>query len=276
MKRTVLAAFCIIALCSLGLAIKTGTVRAYKDGYEVNLYWAQTIPTMDGAWTTPDEWADAEEKQLEGSLNAIFRLKEDNQDPDYINHYYLIEFFNDTTNDPGDYWQICYAASTAPWGTPIGGTTPQTDCHRFDIEGHDPYLGFTYYKGNGTAWVESTAYTMPTDVQVVDTISASPLDSNPHWIVEIKIEALHFNIYFGFWIRIAAYDESNAGAGVQAWPSGSVDVPDDWGNMIPRNEYIPEGLTIGVMVLLSSVSVLIASHYFRKRSRPESCRRGKT
>ncbi|MDH5691224.1 MAG: hypothetical protein OEY81_07345 [Candidatus Bathyarchaeota archaeon] len=31
-------------------------------------------------------------------------------------------------------------------------------------------------------------------------------------------------------------------------------------------EIIPEALNIGVMVLLSSVSVLIGSHHFRKRS----------
>jgi hypothetical protein len=34
---------------------------------------------------------------------------------------------------------------------------------------------------------------------------------------------------------------------------------------------IPEGLTIGVMVLLSSVAVIVGSRYFRKRSRIESC-----
>jgi hypothetical protein len=34
---------------------------------------------------------------------------------------------------------------------------------------------------------------------------------------------------------------------------------------------IPEGLTIGVMVLLSSVAMLVGSRYFRKRSRIESC-----
>ncbi len=265
MKRAVLVAFCIIALCSLGLVVKAGIVRAYQEGYEVTDYMVITVPTMDGNWTTPEEWTDAEVRQLDGDLNATFRLKYDTGYPVWVDQYYLIEFFDDTTNDTGDYWQICYASAAEFQGTPIGGTTPQTDCDRFDFAGHDPLIGTTYYEGNGTAWVESTDYNA-TAIQWVNTISPSPLDSNPHWIVEIKIEHLNFTIQPEFWIYVAAYDESNSDAGVQSWPSGSSDVPDDWGLMTSVQEQIPETLNIGVMVLLSSVSVLIASHYFRKRS----------
>jgi hypothetical protein len=273
MKRAVLAVFYIIALSSLGLAMKTGTARAYKDGYDVTDYVAQITPTMDGTWTTPDEWTDAAEKQLDGSLNATFRLKYDSSYPDWVNQYYLIEFFDDTTNDAGDYWQICYASAAELMGTPIGGTTPQTDCDRFDFVGHNA-TGLTIYIGTGTAWVETTDYTTPTDIEIVDTISASPLDSNPHWIAEIKIEHIHFTIQPEFWIRIAAYDESSSGAGVQAWPAGSADVPDDWGLMNASQDPIPEGLSIGVVVLLTSVAVLIASRV-RKWSRTESRGAGK-
>ena len=266
MKRTVLVAFCIIALCSLGLAMKTGTVRAYQEGYEVNDYEAITTPTIDGQWTTPDEWTDAAEKQLDGDLNATFRLKYVTGYPDWVNQYFLIEFFDDTTNDRDDYYQICYASAAEFGGTPIGGTTPQTDCDRFDFEGHDYFIGLRYYKGTGTAWDQSTDYTRPTDIEVFDLLSASPLDSNPHWIFEIKIEHIHFNIQPEFWIYVAAYDASHSGAGVQSWPSGSSDVPNDWGLMNSMEGPIPETLNIGVMVLLSSVSVLVGSHCFRKRS----------
>ncbi len=268
-----MAALCIIAFCCLGLAMKTGPVRAYQEGYDVNDYMAQTIPVMDGTWTTPDEWTDAVEKQLDGSLNATFRLKYNSSYPAFVNQYYLIEFFDDTTNDTGDYWQICYASAAELGGTPIGGTTPQTDCDRLDFVGHNA-TGLTIYIGTGTVWVETTDYTTPTDIEWANTISASPLDSNPHWIAEIKIEHVHFTIQPEFWIRLAAYDESNAGAGVQAWPAGSVDVPDDWGLMNAVQDVIPEGLSIGVVVLLTSVAVLIASRA-RKRSRTESRRSGK-
>jgi hypothetical protein len=264
-KKTFFAAFCIIALCSLALVMKTGTVMAQQEGYEVNDYVAITDVTMDGNWTTPDEWTDAEEKQLDGDLNVTFRLKYTTGYPDWVNQYYLIEFFDDTTNDAEDYWQICYAASPELYGTPIGGTTPQTDCLRFDFVGHDDATGFTLYKGDGTAWVESTDYTWPTDVEIAESFGTSPLSDTPHWIAEIKIEHIIFAIQPEFWIRVAAYDTSNADAGVQAWPDSSVDVPDEWGLMNAIQEPIPEALTIGAMVLLSSVSVLVGYHYLRKR-----------
>ena len=266
MKRVVLVAFCIIALCSLGLVMKTGTVGAYQAGYEVTDYIAITTPTMDGNWTTAEEWTDADVRQLEGSLNVTFRLKYVSFYPDAVYQYYLIEFFDDTTNDTGDYWQICYAAAAELFGTPIGGDAPQTDCLMINFTGHSQ-AGLALYRGDGSGWVAFTDYTWPDDIEIVDTISASPLNSTPHWIAEIMIEHTHYNIQPEFWIRVAAYDESNSDAGVQSWPPGSSDVPNDWGLMISAQTVIPEGLTLGVMVLLSSVSVLIGSHYFRKRSR---------
>ena len=275
MKRTVLAAFCIIALCSLGLAMKTGTISAYQVGYEVTDYWATRSPTFDGNWTTPSEWTDAEVRQLDGTLNATFRLKWDGtSDMTTYHQCYLIEFFDDNTNDTGDYWQICCTASIGVEGDPTGGTTPQIDCFRLDYVGHS-HTGFTFYTGDGTEWVEATA-AWPGDVYIKDSLGTSPLSDTPHWIAEIKINHLAYGMRPNFWIYVAAYDESNSTAGVQSWPDGSSDVPNDWGFMDIAREPIPEGLTIGVMVLLSSVSVLIASHYFRKRSRPESCRTGKT
>lgn len=221
---------------------------------------------MDGNWTTINEWNDADVRQLNGSLNAAFRLKYVS-DPDltWVNQYYLIEFFDDTTNDTGDYWQICYAAATTLYGTPIGGDAPQTDCLMINFTGHSQ-AGLALYKGDGSGWVAFTDYTWPTDIQIVDSISASPSNSTPHWIAEIKIEHIHFSINPEFWIYVAAYDANNSAAGVQSWPLGSSDVPNDWGLMNAPGTTIPEPLTIGVMVLLSSVSVLVGSHYFRKRS----------
>jgi hypothetical protein len=266
MKKNFFAAFCIIALCILALVMKTGTVSAYQAGYEVNDYVGIAAVIMDGNWTTADEWTDAEEKQLDGDLNVTFRLKYISAaDLSYVYQYYLIEFFDDTTDDAEDYWRICYAASTSFFGTPIGGTTPQTDCTRFDLVGHDVAAGFKLYKGDGTTWVESTEYTWGTNVEIAESFGTSPLSDTPHWIAEIVIEHVFFMIQPEFWIRVAAYDASNADAGVQAWPDSSVDVPDEWGLMNALQEPIPEALTIGVMMLLSSVSVLVGYHYLRKQ-----------
>jgi hypothetical protein len=269
MKRVVLVVFFIVALCSLCLVINTGTVSAYKAGYSVDDYVATITPTMDGKWTTTDEWTDAQEVHLEGSLNAIFRLKYVSNYPTSVNQYYLIEFFGDNTNDAGDYLQICYASAATFGGTPIGGTTPQTDCLRIDYVGHTQ-TGLALYKGTGTGWSPSADYTWGTTIQIVDSISASPLDSTPHWIAEIMIEHIHYNIQPEFWIRVAVYDASRSAAGVQAWPASSVDVPNDWGLMNALQTVIPETFPIGVMLVLSSVAVIVGSRYFRKGTRIKS------
>jgi pimeloyl-ACP methyl ester carboxylesterase len=184
---------------------------------------------MDGQWTTDTEWVDTEETQMDGDLNVLFRMKSNSTGwPDWVHQYYLIEFFDDTTEDAEDYFQICYEAPVEMFGTLIGGATPQTDCLRIDFVGHSQ-SGLTVYKGNGTAWVESTNYTWTDHIEIVDSISASPSDSNPHLIIEIKIEHMHFEIGTPQWLRLAVYDESNSDAGVQAWPESSVNSPDEWG-----------------------------------------------
>ena len=68
-------------------------------------------------------------------------------------------------------------------------------------------------------------------------------------------------------LRVAVYDASNSAAGVQDWAPGSdVNVPDEWGLISGYSpDPIPEGLTFGVMMLLSSVSLLVGYYYLRKR-----------
>jgi hypothetical protein len=263
--KKITVTFCILMLLSLGLIVNTGIVSAYQEGYEVNNYVAITEPTIDGQWTPEDEWNDTATTQLDGNLNVTFRNKYvADASFAWVNQYYLVEFFDDTTEDAEDYFRICYEAPPTYPGENIGGTTPQTDCLRIDFVGHDQ-SGLTVYKGDGSAWVEFTNYTWPEDIEIVDSISGSPSDSNPHLIVEIKIEHLHFELWVPQWIRIGVYDASNDAAGEQAWPDSSVDAPDEWGLSTATQTTIPEGLNFTVMVFLSSVSLLVGSQYLRKR-----------
>ncbi len=231
----------MMMVCSLFLASITGIVLAQKAGYTLEHYRMETIPTIDGTWTTSFEWADANEKQLDGEIEAIFRSKYDFEliTSAIINHYFLIEVFGDTTDDSGDYLQICIAAANQVGGVPTGGTTPQSDCTRFDYVGHSN-SGFAFYRGDGSAWVESSAYSWGPDVQIVDSFGTSPLSNTPHLIIEVKIAREAFSINPEFWIRVATYDQSNSAEGVQAWPEGSRDNPNDWGLVDTVNETIPE------------------------------------
>jgi hypothetical protein len=182
-------------------------------------------------------------------------------DPLTVITNFIIEFLTDNTNDTGDYWQMCVDSDLD------GGTAPQPNDFKIEVVGHGDVV---VYEGDGSDWVAVTPSAGA--ITFAESISESPTSSTSHWIAEFTFvkTALVPNMgeYWAF--RLAVFDESNSGAGVQAWPPTDPDVPDGYGYQDYSSEPIPEALTIGVMVLLSSVSVLVGYHYLRKRPRKES------
>lgn len=258
MKKSVLVAFSILVLCASSLPI--ALVNAYYQDYSTINYLALEPPVEDGEWTTDDEWEDS---MVPPNLPASFHWREQWSWPGNIYEHFLIEFFTDDTDDAGDYFQLCVDPLAD------GGSAPQTDDYRVDWVGHNQ-SGLTVYRGDGSGWVIFTDYTWPDHIEIVDSISSSPLDSNPHWIIELRMDRskAEFDVVgsgYAPWIRLAVYDESNSSAGVQAWPPTSRDVPDDWGLEIGTTESIPESLTIITMVLLSSLAIGISSYLLRKK-----------
>ena len=144
-----------------------------------------------------------------------------------------------------------------------GGSAPQSGDYRVDIVGHTDLV---IYEGNGQGWDVASD---EGDVLWANLIDGSPRNSTPHWIIEVVIAKQVRMIPNAppTGMRVAYYDASNSEAGVQAWaPDSDVNVPDEWGLLSGFSmDPIPEGLTFGVMVLLSSVSLLVGYHYFRKR-----------
>ena len=267
MKRFVLVAFSIIVLCGL-LLLPTALVNAYEAGYETTNYSATDEIVMDGAWTAGSwtygtEWNDTD---IPPNLPATFHWRQKWTWPSNIMEHFLIEAFTDNTTDTGDYFQFCVDCDAD------GGTAPQSDDFRVDYVGHD-ISGLTVYQGDGSGWVEYTDYTVPDHIHIEESISSSPLDSNPHWIIELTMDRTKFDVSgsgYSPWIRVAVYDESNDSAGVQAWPPTSPDVPGDWGLETGTTANIPEPLTIGAVVLLSSVAILVSFYFLRKRPKTES------
>jgi hypothetical protein len=262
-KRSVLVALSIILLCSL-LALPTTLVNAYYAGYETTNYLALEDPVIDGMWSTSTEWDDAE---IPTNLPADFHWRLKWTYPSNIVAHYLIEFFTDNTTNAGDYIQICLDCDAD------GGSTPQTNDFRIDYVGHNASAsGVTVYQGNGAGWAEFTGWTWPDSIFVNDTISASPLNSTPHRIVELSMDRDLFDTStatpaYAPWTRVAVYDENNST--VIAWPPTEQYVPDDWGLETGVYESIPEALTVGVVVLLSSVAVVVSFYCLRKRSKTE-------
>ncbi len=244
----------MIAFCGL-LLVNVGIISAAEPGYERISYSTQLVPTVDGAWTSPDEWTDGDITMI--SEDAEFRSTWDFADA--VMTRFLVEFFSDDTTDAGDYWQMCID------GDQSGGSAPQAGDFRIDIVGHDT---LTVYEGDGVGWTEITPD--PTDIEWDNSISDSPTNSTPHWILEIMISknagVVTMGILWNF--RLAVYDESST-AGVLAWPPTDQDVPDGYGIENYSPDAIPEGFGIAVIVMLSSAAVVVG-FYLRKRPRKES------
>ncbi len=268
MKKAVLATLCLLLLCSVGLLINLGTTMAGNPDYSITEYPSNPafsnngICTVDGNWTTADEWTDTPATEMSGNATGMFGY---NIQEMYVNLglEWIIEIFTDNTTDTGDYWQICFDDLNT------GGTAPDTGDFMIEIVGHTT---LTAYQGTGSGWSEVTP--AAGELTWSNTIDTSPWNSTPHWILEIVDSSKTAGTIQipnppdpGTGMRIAAYDANTST--LAAWaPNSSADIPDTWGvvagySMTP----IPEGLTFGVMVLLSSVTVLVGSHYLWKRSR---------
>jgi len=266
MKRSVLIVFSMILLC--GLLMPAAFVNAYYAGYSNTNYQALTTPVVDGTWTNATEWDDA---GVPSNSSANFTWRQKWTQVTIITEYFLFELFTDNTNDTGDFFQFCLDCDHA------SGAAPAADDLRIDYFGHSGVSGVTAYTGNGTGWVPIT-FTWGTDFFINDTISASPLNSTPHWIIEFWMDRNKWDTSGGGYqpaIRLAAFDASNAAAGVQAWPPTSPNVPDDWGQEIGTTANYPEPLTVAAVIILSSVAVAVSFYCLRKRPKTESYSLGK-
>ncbi len=249
--------FCtIITIAFLTLLlVSIGTIScAYAQDYTRISYYNQVLPTIDGEWTSEDEWTDGEVTVI--SEDAKFTSTWIYSDSVYT--HWLVEFFNDTTDDPEDIWQFCID------GDQSGGAAPQTGDFKFEIVGH---TDLTWYEGDGTGWTEAALD--ESEIEWANSLSESPTNSTPHWILEFIIDKNAGTVLMGIlWnFRVAVYDSSNSDAGVLAWPPGSdADIPDGWGEENYSSEAIPEAFSFGVLVALSSVAAGVATFVFRKRS----------
>ena len=245
--------FSILMLCSLLLLAYVGTVYAAAEGYERISYPTQVISTVDGEWTSNDEWTDADNTTI--GDDVVMRSTWD-MDAAVMTRW-IVEVFTDTTEDTGDYLEMCLD------GDQSGGTAPQVGDYKFVITG---LTDLVWYEGTGTDWSEVTL--TEAEIEWDASLTDTPADSTAHLVYEFTIpkntETVQLSMYWNF--RLAVYDESGS-AGVLAWPPTDADVPDEWGVESFSSDPIPEGFTFVVVALLSSVAVVVATKGFRKRTR---------
>jgi hypothetical protein len=260
MKRAILAILIVIAACSLCFA---GTVNAAKAGYGFSISTGST-PTFDGAVSPAGEWDDSYKDWLYNGWTkstSFFRCKWLGAPTEG----WLIEILTDTTNNAGDNFQFSVDVGQE------GGAAPGTNDFLINVTGHGTVAVFT---GTGTGWGASSAV-VTTDYIVSTSIAASPASATPHWIIEIYLnKAGAFAMGMNNNMRMAAYDAST-GQTVMWPPYSNANQPDTYGTgttdftMVP----IPEGLTIGIMLSLSTIAVIVSSRHFRKQPRIKSAAR---
>ena len=254
LKKIVSIAFCILLFCSLVMTV--GTALAYEAGYELTEYFALDVITIDGAWSNADEWSATEIKYMGTPQKGLFGYLMDSVTTGAYSPACVVEFA-DSTQDAGDIIQICINGgldSTAP--------TAGED-FKFEITGLTTKKA---YEGTGSGWAESSAALGV--VEMAATVTTSAHDSSPHVVMEWRVD----KGALAAWganpppenFRVACYDASS-----DTWlswpPASSADNPSSWGQI---NAYsmdpFPEGLTIGVMLALSSVAAVVSLRYFKK------------
>jgi len=248
-------------LCSLLLITTVATVMAGNLDYSITEYWATEPVTYDGGWTSDMEWVAGPQTPISEDAIFTYTLIASGDMSAYYAQF-LVENFADTTDDEGDYVQICFQFDNS------GGSAPQSGCGRIDVIGQADVVA---YVGDGSAWVVNE------DDPIVwaASISESYLESTPHAILELQFDKISGSLQLDQppnGLRIAVYDESTDT--LAAWPPESdVNDPDSWGvvagySQTPySDEPIPEGLTFGVMAALSSIALLAGTQYLRKRSK---------
>jgi len=243
-----MVAFMMLLLVSVGAINCVGAQAAERTSYSTVL-----PPTIDGAWTSDDEWTDGDVTAM--GEGAVCRSTWDMGD--FVMTRWVVEFFSDTTDDAEDYWEFCVD------GDQSGGSAPQAGDFKFVITGHTDLV---WYEGDGTGW--TVVELGETEIEWADSLSESPTDSTEHWILEFQIPKNDGTVQLGItWnLRVAVYDASTET--LAAWPEGSAtDAPDGWGMENYSSDTIPEGLSLGVLVLLSSAAVIVATVGLRKRSK---------
>jgi hypothetical protein len=263
MKRVLAIAFSLLMLCCLLLV---GVTKASEPGYNVIEVYGGPEVTADGHWVT-GEW---DEGWLEYVSNGSvtddrFCYKMDSSDGVTYYMSWLYDF-SDNTTDAGDIWQLYIN------GWPDADTTPDENCTKIEITGHTT---LTVYQGDGSGWVETPD--IADSIIWADNITVHDVPFNyPHYCLEIKVDKLGLGEWGanpptnGNGFMVTMYDASNPSQGVISWPPTDPDDPSGWGLIYTYATEIPEGFSVVLVVLLSSVAVAAALYSVRKRPKTKS------
>ena len=251
MRKIYSIAICILLLSSAILLVNALPAMATSSSsFVFTEYYAGTPVTADGKWTEADEWHDVTAQYMGTPQKGVFEYKMDTTD---YTMTWLLEFA-DNTNDAGDKWVVCLD------GGDDGGSAPNSNDIKAEITGHTT---LATYVGSGSGW-SAGSWTV---AEWKDTLTTSPHDPANHYVLELKFSKSQFD-----WggnppphgVYVAMYDASTATW--TTWPPTATDTnPGSWGGIDSYTAApAPEGLTIGLMLALSTVAAVVSIRYFRK------------
>jgi hypothetical protein len=255
LKKTAIIAIIVMA----ALVLPTIGIVSAESTTSNMAYPIQTAKTWDGKWTTSTEWVDAMPSNF--GQNAAFRQGYEfiSGDTFIILEDIMIETW-DNTNDAGDFYQI--GVDTA---FPSTDTTPKATQYMINVTGHGSSAVLTWFKGDGTNWVTTTA---PTTYKFSENSTTSPTTAATHYCLELQFDKTFTTAEIGLYI---AYNDAHAGGyGYQAWPSATTkNAAAGWGDIPYSMEAIPEGFNIGIILAVSSVAVIAGAVLIRKHNLPK-------
>ena len=230
----------------------SGIAAAYNADYTHTEYMTGTAPTIDGQYTSADEWL------ASGSETFGPHLWRDMwQYGDSIFANVLVQA-SDATNDAGDTFTLCFD------GNADGGAAPQADDYKVVVTGHGGTATVQWYQGTGTGW---NAIGAPADVALAQAQTSLA-------ILEISIDKNGAGVPLSmYWAFMVSYNDASGGSA--SWPPApaSTDVPDGWGYIIydsgaNPNPDVPEGIGFVAMATVSCIALVAGTYYIRKKTKP--------
>jgi hypothetical protein len=239
MKKAVLLAFCIFVMATGSIV---GIASAGLSAYSLTECGCISPATIDGKWTTADEWTDSYRCPL--SFNGVFGY-----DIDFSTYgiEWVIEPFFDSTNNTGDILQICVDNTNAGGNTPIAGD------FKIEITGHTTCK--LYNGATGNKWTEVSS----SEILWKDSLTTSPWGNATHWVIEVKDpDKTTGNLVTDAppnGMMISYYD-----AATNKWsswaPNANDTQPGTWGLIAGFSmDPVPEGFTVALVTALSTFAV---------------------
>lgn len=192
--------------------------------------YSLNAPTIDGVWTSKDEWTDATEFNVnESGRFCIFRLKHNGY------KLFVLADIVSATNLASVYTEVLVGVDV----NGQGGVAPQDDDYLFRMlftsESYGTVETLLYNQGNGVAWIKPKYFMKIHPVAGFGAGGYSnvnnPYSSDFHWLceMEISLEFLGARDVYGFYVSAYNSDLNT----LFALPrGGSAERPESWGRLV--------------------------------------------